>query len=157
VVDVDGKIPNTTVSVETALNLMLEHVQLYLEDGSRAHLWDSAPVGGPGPVPTLLLLTTGARSGNQRYAPLVYGTVDGAYVIVASGGNERHPSWYYNLVAQPEVRIKVAADEKRVRARTAEGDERRRLWDHMTRIYPPYEGYQQNTGRTIPVVVLEEC
>ena len=71
-VDVDGKIPDTSVSVEAATQAMLEHIQLYLEDGPAAHIWDSAKVGGPGPVPTLLLTTTGARSGARRYSPLIY-------------------------------------------------------------------------------------
>ena len=154
-VDVDGKIPETSVSVEAATNAMREHIELYLKDGDAAHLWDSAVVGGPGPVPTLLLTTTGAKSGTPRHSPLIYGSAGEALVVIGSGGNARHPNWYYNLLAQPEAAVRVAARERRVRARTAEGDERRRLWELMTELYPPYVAYQANTGRTIPVVVLD--
>lgn len=68
-VEVDGKIPDSSVSVEDATNAMRQHIELYLQDGAAAHMWDSSAVGGPGPVPTLLLTTTGARSGVERHSP----------------------------------------------------------------------------------------
>ena len=155
-VDVDGKIPASSVSVEAATQGMMEHIQLYLEDGSAAHMWDTTDLGGPGLVTTLLLKTVGAKSGADRLSPLIYGEADGAWVVIGSGGNERHPHWYDNLVASPDVEIKVGSQSLFVRARTATGKERERLWAHMVEVYPPYGSYQASTEREIPVVVLEE-
>ena len=81
-VDVDGKIPGSSVTVEEAGRAMLEHLQLYLEDGAAAQMWDSTANGGPGLVPTLLLKTVGARSGAERLSPLIYGEVGGAWILI---------------------------------------------------------------------------
>jgi deazaflavin-dependent oxidoreductase (nitroreductase family) len=134
-----------------------EHLRRYVEsDGADGHLWDTTAVGGPGPVPTLLLTTAGRRSGQPITMPLIYGEVGGKYVVVASkGGAPTHPGWYLNLVAQPAVEVQVRADRFRATARTATGEERARLWQTMAAIYPPYNAYQAKTQREIPVVVLE--
>lgn len=134
-----------------------DHLQRYLDtDGADGHLWDSAPVGGPGPIPTLLLTTTGRRSGNPIVMPLIYGEAGGNYVVVASkGGAPKHPGWYLNLAAHPDVEVQILARRFRATARTASGAERAELWKQMAAIYPPYNDYQAKTDREIPVVVLE--
>ena len=134
-----------------------EHLRRYVEsDGADGHMWDTTAVGGPGPVPTLLLTTAGRRSGQPITMPLIYGEVGGKYVVVASkGGAPTHPGWYLNLVAHPAVEVQVRADRFRAAARTATGEERARLWQTMAAIYPPYNAYQAKTQREIPVVVLE--
>jgi proline iminopeptidase len=76
------------------------------------------------------------------------------------GPEERHgapeqPAWYLNLEANPEVGVQVKADKFRARARTAEGEERERLWKAMNEIWPHYDEYQTKTTRQIPVVVLD--
>jgi len=131
-----------------------DHVRRYREtDGADGHMWDSTIAGGPGPVPTLLLTTTGRRSGKARTLPLIYAEADGGHVVIASkGGAPEHPAWYRNLEAHPEVEVQVA--DRRFRAR-ARGEERTRLWKRMAEIYPPYDDYQARTDREIPVVVLE--
>lgn len=133
------------------------HLRAYLDSGGEeGHLWDSSAAGGPGLLPTLLLETTGRRSGQPRIAPLIYGMVDDAWVIVASkGGAPTHPAWYENLEACPEVAVQVATERFDARARTASGTERERLWAVMAALYPPYVDYQAKTPREIPVVVLE--
>lgn len=132
------------------------HVQLYREDPEKGHMWDSTSVGGPGLLPTLLLTTIGRKSGRTSVLPLIYKKVDAGYVIIASkGGAPAHPAWYLNLLARPECEIQVAHDHYRVKARTAEGDERESLWRQLAEIYPPYDDYQAGTDRKIPVVVLE--
>ncbi|MDJ0847218.1 MAG: nitroreductase/quinone reductase family protein [Myxococcota bacterium] len=134
-----------------------EHIELYKTDPEKAHMWDSTPLGGPGLLPTLLLTTTGRKSGELRSLPLIYGEADGAYVIIASkGGMPNHPVWYLNLEAKPECELMVGPKKVSARARVAEGEERDRLWKKMAEIYPPYDEYQERAGdRTIPVVVLE--
>jgi deazaflavin-dependent oxidoreductase (nitroreductase family) len=132
------------------------HIDLYRTDPEKAHMWDSTPVGGPGPLPTLLLTTKGRKSGEPRALPLIYGPAGSSYVVIASkGGMPNHPLWYENLVATPECDVQVGAKKLRARARVAEGAERERLWQQLVAIYPPYTTYQQNTQRTIPVVVLD--
>ena len=133
------------------------HIALYRSDPEKAHMWDSAPLGGPGLLPTLLLTTTGRKSGEPRALPLIYGEADGAYVIIASkGGLPNHPIWFLNLQANPDCELMVGPKAVRARARVAEGEERERLWRQMAEIYPPYDKYQETAGtRTIPVVVLD--
>ncbi|NRA01560.1 MAG: nitroreductase family deazaflavin-dependent oxidoreductase [Myxococcales bacterium] len=134
-----------------------DHVRRYREsDGADGHMWDATLGGGQGLVPTLLLTTTGRRSGNTLTLPLIYGETEGGYLVIASkGGFPTHPAWYHNLVANPGVELQVVADRFKARAGTAEGAERTRLWDQMVALYAPYSEYQARTEREIPVVVLE--
>jgi deazaflavin-dependent oxidoreductase (nitroreductase family) len=133
------------------------HATRYIEsEGKDGHMWDSSIAGGPGPIPTLLLATTGKRSGEPRTVPLIYTKTDGGYVVIASrGGSAQHPDWYFNLDADPNVTIRVATDVFDAKARTAGPDERDTLWQQMAEIYPPYNDYQARAGRQIPVVVIE--
>lgn len=134
------------------------HVRSYLASGgTEGHLWDSSPVGGPGLLPCLLLVTKGRKSGRKITVPLIYGeTGDGRYVIIASrGGTPTHPDWYLNLTAEPEVKLQVGTERFSAVASTCEaGAEREALWKKMAGIYPPYDAYQGMTERRIPVVVL---
>ena len=140
-----------------------DHTQRYLDsNGEDGHMWDRP--GGGGILPTLLLVTTGRKSGNEITLPLIYGTTgseetgDVAYIIVASkGGAPAHPAWYLNLDANPDVQIQVGADRCHATARTASGDERSTLWGQMAELFSPYIEYQARAAdhREIPVVVLE--
>jgi deazaflavin-dependent oxidoreductase (nitroreductase family) len=134
-----------------------DHIELYLADGEAAHLWDASLGGGEGMLTTLLLTTTGRKSGRAVMIPLIYRpTGDGGYCVIASkGGAPAHPAWFLNLEADPKVRVKVANDEFGATARVAEGAERERLWNAMVEYYAPYTDYQQSTERRIPVVVLD--
>lgn len=126
-----------------------EHVRRYEEtDGEIGHDWE-------GGAPVLVLTTTGRKTGQQRKFALIYQEVDGAYVIVASkGGADTHPGWYLNLRDHPEVGVQVGAATFTARARTADADERARLWPTMAAVWPSYDEYQRKTDREIPVVVL---
>lgn len=124
------------------------HVRAYRDsDGELGYLWNGAP--------TLLLTTTGRRTGEPRTSALIYGRDGADYLLVAStGGAPRHPSWYLNLQAQPEAEIQVKAEHIPVLARTASAAEKPRLWKIMTDVWPNYDVYQSRTERIIPVVVL---
>ena len=130
---------------------MQEHMQKYLATkGEDGHIWKG--------VPTLLLTTTGRRSGNPVMVPLIYGQQDDQYIVVGSkGGNMDHPYWYLNLVAQPMVQVQVAADRFVAKARTATQQERPAIWELMAKIWPAYDEYQSKTDREIPLVVLERA
>jgi deazaflavin-dependent oxidoreductase (nitroreductase family) len=126
-----------------------EHVDRYLAtDGQEGHDWQGTH--------TLILTTTGRRSGQQRQNPLIYGRHGDDYLVVASkGGAPGHPAWYLNLDASSDVEIQVKADKKRVHARTANPEEKAELWSIMASQWPDYDRYQEKTDREIPVVVLE--
>ncbi len=104
-----------------------------------------------------MLRVKGARSGIVRHTPLVY-TRDAADVLLVAsrGGDVKHPAWYRNVVANPDVGFAIDGDERPYKARTATAEERPRLWDLVVRRYGGYAAYQRRAGdRVIPVVVLE--
>ncbi len=107
--------------------------------------------------PVLLLEMRGAKTGQPRSLPLVYATDGDDILLVASkGGSPKHPSWYHNLRAHPNVAVLAGRRSGPSVAREAADQERERLWDLVTTGYPGYDAYQARTGgRTIPVVVLE--
>jgi deazaflavin-dependent oxidoreductase (nitroreductase family) len=128
-----------------------EHVRRYREtDGEEGHDWRGTQ--------TLILTTTGRKSGEQRSNPLIYGRSGEEFLIVASnGGADTPPAWYLNLEANPEADIQVKADRFKVRTRVATPDEKPELWRTMTAEWPAYDEYQEKTEREIPVVILERA
>jgi deazaflavin-dependent oxidoreductase (nitroreductase family) len=125
-----------------------EHVRVYREtDGEHGYEWRGTTI--------LLLTTVGRKSGEQRTTPLIHRTDGEHWVVVASkGGAPEHPGWYENLLADPDATIQVKGEHIDVRASTASGDERTRLWSLMTEVWPAYDEYQTKTDRVIPVVVF---
>lgn len=126
-----------------------KHVEKYREtEGEVGHEWQ------PG-VLTLLLTTTGRRTGTSRTTPLIYGEDGDDHVVIASkGGADEHPDWYVNLRADPRVAVQVADRVFPAEARTASSEEKDRLWPMMAEIWPDYDRYAESTDRDIPVVVL---
>jgi deazaflavin-dependent oxidoreductase (nitroreductase family) len=109
-------------------------------------------------VPTLLLRTTGRRSGATRTNALVYARDGDDYLVVASnGGADRHPGWLHNLRADPEVEIQISRKRVKRRARIVERSDPDydRLWDVVNENNRDrYRGYQRKTARPIPVVAI---
>ena len=107
--------------------------------------------------PLLLLTTIDAKSGRAFTTPLNYSEDGDRLVLIASrGGTPRHPDWYHNLVANPEVTIELGTERFQARASTAQEPERTRLFDQQAAIMPFFDDYRkQVTAREIPVVVLE--
>lgn len=128
-----------------------EHVERYeATDGAEGHEWEGTQ--------TLLLTTTGRKSGERRTTPLIYAPYGDAYTIVASkGGSDTPPAWYLNLSASPQVEVQVLGDRFPARARTASPEEKVEIWKTMVGEWPAYEDYQRQTDREIPVVVLERA
>ncbi|MEU8125113.1 nitroreductase family deazaflavin-dependent oxidoreductase [Spirillospora sp. NPDC049024] len=126
-----------------------EHVERYqATDGEEGHEWQGTV--------TLLLTTTGRRSGKERTTPLIYQPEGDAYLVVASkGGADEPPAWYRNLQENPEVKVQVKGDKFTARARTATPEEKPAFWRKMAAVWPDYDEYQKKTSRDIPVVVLE--
>ena len=102
------------------------------------------------------LVTVGRKTGQRRTTPLTAPIADDdRIVLVASfGGDDRHPAWYHNLRANPEVQVTLHGSTRTLIARTATGPERVALWDKIVKIHEGYGRYQQRTDREIPVVVL---
>lgn len=137
---------------------MVEHANRYLSSGgSDGHIYKVTPPGlSEMDVPSLLLTTTGRKSGEKFIFPLFYGEDGGKYFVIASkGGAPEHPGWYRNILADPVVEVQVGTKKLKARARTADGAERTRLWEKSLDFWPPYADYQTKTQREIPVVVLE--
>ena len=108
-----------------------------------------------GPMPVLLLTTTGRRSGKRRTAVLGY-LVDGErYVVVGSNNGEpSDPAWLMNIRSQPRVTIQVRERVLEATGSVAEPDDRARLWAELMRVGPGYGRYETMTTREIPLVFL---
>jgi deazaflavin-dependent oxidoreductase (nitroreductase family) len=104
----------------------------------------------------LLLTTVGAKSGQERLAPVVF-TRDGDRIVIvgSKNGAPTHPGWYHNLLANPIVTLEVGTEKFQARATPAEGAERERLWAAHVARYPGFQDYLTKTSRVIPVIVLE--
>ena len=107
-------------------------------------------------MPVVILETVGRKSGEARRTMLTAPVVDGeTVVLVASyGGDSRHPAWYLNLTAQPDVVLERDGVATPMRARTATAGEKAALWPRIVTSYRGYAGYQERTDREIPVVLL---
>ena len=129
-----------------------EHVDRYqATDGAEGHDWLKGT--------TILLLTTsGRKTGNKTTTPLIY-TLDGdnPVVVASKGGAPEHPGWYLNMLKTPHIDVQIKGETFHAHPRTAEGEERERLWKQMAVAWPDYDEYQTKTDREIPVVVLERA
>jgi len=109
-------------------------------------------------VPIVLVTMTGAKSGRELCSPLVYSTDGDDVVVIASkAGAPEHPSWYHNLVANPDVTVEVGTDSWPATAVLTEGEERQRLYDAQAADQPQFREYAEKAaavGREIPVFRL---
>ena len=127
-----------------------EHVERYREtDGREGHEWQGTI--------TLLLTTTGRKSGEPRTTPLIYAPYGDDFTIVASNGGGSPPGWYLNLSEEPNVEVQVLADRFQAHARVAGPDEKPGIWKTMTAEWPAYDDYQAHADHEIPVVILERA
>jgi deazaflavin-dependent oxidoreductase (nitroreductase family) len=109
-----------------------------------------------GDRPVVLLSTVGARTGLLRKTPLMRVTHRGVYAVVASAaGADRHPAWYANVLAHPEVGLRDGDLELTLVAREVTGTERSRWWSMACTVFPSYVEYQRRTRRRIPLLLLE--
>ncbi len=130
-----------------------------LENGHRVVL---AATGGRYPRTVMGMLpvelhTVGRKSG-KPYSNLLTSPMhdDNRIVVVASkGGHQDHPDWYKNAVANPDVTVTVNGVARPMHARTATAEERAELWPQVVEKYRGYAGYQRNTDREIPLLLLE--
>ena len=112
-----------------------------------------------GGLPTLLLTTTGRKSGEPRSAPLLYLNHGDDWVVIGTNfGGASHPAWYLNLKADPRAELLVEGEKVKVSAREATEDERSELWSKAMHIYPGYKTYKARVvSRQVPMVVLSRA
>ncbi|MDC0035143.1 nitroreductase family deazaflavin-dependent oxidoreductase [Chloroflexi bacterium] len=129
-----------------------EQVELYESSGGK----EATTLRETG-LPVIIVTNTGNKTGAVRKTPLMR-AVDGSnYILIAStGGAPKHPVWYYNLRANPSVKIQDESDIYDMTVREiVSSDERKKLWDIAVAAYPPYKEYQEKTDRVIPVFLAE--
>lgn len=111
--------------------------------------------GGNFSRPMLLLTTTGARTGRKHTTPMMYlPHGDDLLVVASNAGARRHPDWFHNLVAHPEVTVEAKGDTYQATAVVPDGEERDRIFAGIVEKYPFFADHQASAGRTIPVVIL---
>ncbi len=105
---------------------------------------------------TLLLTTTGARSGRERTVPLAY-LSDGDRLLIfgSRAGSDKHPDWYWNLRKNPIVTVEVGSEKYQARATPLGGEERDSFFARQKEVMPVFADYESRTKRVIPVVALE--
>ena len=108
-------------------------------------------------LPVIIVTNRGRKTGAIRKTPLMRAVDGNSYILVASkGGAPKHPLWYHNLKAEPNVEIRDATEVHSMRVREVlDSSERQRLWDIAVAAYPPYQEYQDKTDRLIPVFIAE--
>lgn len=116
---------------------------------------DGAEAGTMHGLPIIVLTSVGAKSGALRKTPLMRVEHEGEYLVVASmGGAPQHPTWFYNLVANPHVELQDLAVKRDYTARQVEGQEKALWWERAVAAFPEYAEYQAKTERPIPAFVL---
>lgn len=137
----------------TALKGVAPHIDRFLGKATGGRVFMLTGTG----LPTLLLTTTGRKSGQERTVPLLYSRYQGALLVVASNwGQQHHPAWALNLLADPEATITVRGKSGPVHARLVEGAERELVWETiLTKTWPGYDDYAERSGRHINIFALE--
>lgn len=103
----------------------------------------------------VLLTTTGAKTGRKYTTPMmVHRDADRLLVVASNVGAPRHPDWYLNLVANPQVTLELGIEKYEAMATPLVGDERERLWSMLKQRYPFFADHERRTDRTIPVVAM---
>jgi deazaflavin-dependent oxidoreductase (nitroreductase family) len=139
----------TTLDRVLGLRLLAVHQRIYELSGGRiGHRF--------GRTSMLLLRTTGRKTRLPRTVALLYHRDGDRYVVIGSkGGSDVPPAWLRNVEASPEVEVQVGTKRFTAKALVASALEQERLWPQITRIHPQFDRYQSQTGRLIPLVILE--
>ena len=108
----------------------------------------------------LILVAKGRKSGEPRSSPLLYfgfEESDDLIVVASNYGQDRHPAWYLNIAADPNVFVETGGERFAAQARVTEGEERTALYDKVVAANPRYATYRASTHRQIPVVALRRA
>jgi len=138
-------------------------VRWVMKHYTRFNVWVFKKSGGkwltkfPGGYPICVVGMKGRKSGARREVALIHLPKDDDVILIASqGGLNKHPVWYHNIKANPEVDIMIAGGGKSdYKARQVNEEEKSQLWPHVLTIYPDFDEYQARTDREIPVFLCE--
>ncbi len=107
------------------------------------------------PVGLLVLTTTGRKTGQPRSVSLVYIKSGSSFVISASNaGRDKHPGWYFNLLSNPQVTVRLKDQQIEAVAEVADSKQRNQLWEQLVKASPMFARYPKLTSREIPMVLL---
>jgi deazaflavin-dependent oxidoreductase (nitroreductase family) len=121
-------------------------IKEFRENGGKVKGW----------APLILLTTKGAKTGQTHSIPLMYVPYGNQILAIASkGGAVKHPEWYYNVLAHPDVTVEVGNEKFETTARILAGAEREKAFEKAVEVFPPYGRYQKKAPREIPVIALE--
>jgi deazaflavin-dependent oxidoreductase (nitroreductase family) len=109
-----------------------------------------------GMLPSLVLTTTGAKTGQKRTSPLATKPEDGSWYVVGSNfGRDTHPAWTANLIANPDAEVSFQARDTPVRAHLLTAEEKAELWPRLVTFWPNYDVYTERSGRDLRVFRLD--
>lgn len=142
---------------ETQMRLMKPFAQCMSWMNVLLYRWTDGHVGGRfGGGDVCLVKMKGAKSGRIIERPLMYVPYNDGIVLVASfAGAPRHPAWYYNLVANPEIEVTAKGRTRTLVARIASPEEKAEVWPLCVEVYKDFDLYQRRSVRDIPVFVCE--
>ncbi len=147
--------------MEKPRNLNSPWADVFIKWMARANTWiyrrSNGTLGGTvQKAPVALLTTIGRKTGEPRVSPLIYVRDRDRVILVASrGGSDKHPLWYLNLKADPEVSVQIKKEVLQLRARDATAEERAEYWPKLAAVYPTLDDYRLWTDRVIPVVICD--
>lgn len=145
-------IPKRTQKLIRPLFKVFTRLNVFVYKRSGGRLMNRIP--GAGPI--CIVAMTGRKTGKERNIPLMdINDGDNKILVASQGGLDKHPVWYFNLKANPEVEITAHGVTRRYRARQVDEAEKAKLWPLVVETYPPYDEYQARTDRDIPVFVCE--
>lgn len=142
----EEKIAKKVIRFYTWLNVIVYRL-------TRGRLMGRFPGGGP----VCLVTFTGRKTGKKRTIGLIH-TLDehGNLILIASqGGMSKHPVWYFNLKANPDIEVNYRGQVRRLRAEQIEDAEKQRLWPIIVANHEGFDEYQERTTRNIPVFVCK--
>ena len=147
---------------ETQLRLMKPFMRWFTNLNVLVYKWSGGKIMnrfGGGEV--CLVKMTGAISCKTKEIPLMYVPYkDGVILVASMAGAPKHPTWYYNLIAHPEIEVTVGGKRMQLVARQATDPEKAEVWPLCCDHYPDFELYQRRTSRNIPVLICQpalEC
>ena len=142
---------------ETQLRLMKPFMRWFTNLNVLVYKWSGGKMMnqfGGGEI--CLVRMTGAKSGKTKEIPLMYVPYKDGMILVASmAGAPKHPTWYYNLIAHPEIEVTVGGKRMQLVARQATDPEKAEVWPLCCDHYRDFELYQRRTSRNIPVLICQ--
>lgn len=149
--DVD-EIPEQWVWLVRAITRYYTRLNIWVFKKSKGRLWKNFPGG----YPICVVGMTGKKSGQRREIALIYLPHEDNVLLVASqGGLDKHPVWYHNIAANPDIDVLFDGKVRKMRAQQASDDEKSELWPVLISLYPDFDQYQARTDRNIPVFICQ--